>query len=832
MSGSDSDDYVIPPKKKKRGGGYILGLSDDDGDDGDDDDNDFIDNRPEPKATSAEAKEAEALEEEVIENQLSALKDFSGDESDLLDEYADSLRQRGLKIDLSGDEDDQPTPGQRDEGDRPVPDENDQSVPVPDSENKTPEKSSQNGSVVRNVTPQKRPDFTPELPEELFFLTQKKCARNSTNDTWIFATKRGVISLNDIRDRFTEERLISSGVIGMHVATFNPSVDFIGVVKFEKPVTCAGFTNRLFHGGATSWPLAVFYFYKSPKKLVPLKKYWQIWGDKNRHGEECFSYGDDSFIAGLEETEKLKFGVLKFEEFALHQEITDPDELVWVYRYMGVHGPCKSTGSNYLTASQRRSQFPNLDPEEPIEKCGCGCKQLYDVHFSNYENAKAFAAGANKGKIAKDACSMVNYNVHKKMKSKPNYEFISEWFLYFEPEESLNTERLIHNIKRYCLGMCGPVPRIVRAMQSSTGFELTEAMKSVYKVFSFLCADDNRMWRERAIVLYGDTKCGKSFFLNVIRSMFPEQAIGNVTMTNAANTTNLDWFVAEACNKRVAIMDDCGIDGWKYILQNMRNHFDGTSVSNNKKYSKIQNTVKFPRCIITTNLSKAQILENFYGDQKKEMIISMNRFPAHNWLKFYPIDLDGLHADHLPTHQKAIDFFIWSLWEKMMTNAFAKSLIGDPDECSNFFRIVGSTPIDNIHAFLLNENDYAICKPSDLTRDRESLLLNQCQSIACGFNFSLSSYYKSIQRADAVDYWPQTVLDFVVEQIQYWTMDAQKVVDEFPDFRDMVEGDLDDLELKRKFQIAMTNVRILRESLVGGGVDLELVGERLHVKHK
>ena len=117
-----------------------------------------------------------------------------------------------------------------------------------------------------------------------------------------------------------------------------------------------------------------------------------------------------------------------------------------------------------------------------------------------------------------------------------------------------------------------------------------------------------------------------------------ERLCSNAAFSIERREQDLSFVIADASTKQLALIDDVMEDGWKQIVQTLRSHFDGLPLSMNRKYGQIT-TARFPRSILTTNLSKTEVRNLFHGEvDGRAADISLKRFQT--WIEMYPTNCD------------------------------------------------------------------------------------------------------------------------------------------------------------------------------------------------
>lgn len=153
----------------------------------------------------------------------------------------------------------------------------------------------------------------------------------------------------------------------------------------------------------------------------------------------------------------------------------------------------------------------------------------------------------------------------------------------------------------------------------------------------------------------------------------------------------MQFELAEALNKRVVILDDVMKDGWMTCIETMRSYFQSSIVTFNKKYGRMQEG-QFPRTIITTNMSKAEV-RGLYPDTADNRIMvetSLGRMKTS--VTMHPVSAKCKGITPLEA-----EWMLYNMFKYMFTQLFEDHASLEIADFEKFFE-------NNSHVYILVSN--------------------------------------------------------------------------------------------------------------------------------
>jgi len=241
----------------------------------------------------------------------------------------------------------------------------------------------------------------------------------------------------------------------------------------------------------------------------------------------------------------------------------------------------------------------------------------------------------------KQACSHAKRMYENKMRQTETYELLAKFIHSYLPDYNRINEAYLHReaVDKF---------RLFMVDEKYRGKDVADRVfrSYLFMFLKWLSIKEYKSFKKRVIVLVGESGCGKTSFTNAIAKMVGLKHVEHVSLENKKES-DIAFALGECLGKRLVVFDDVLTTGWHTIIEQLRNHMDGNIVQFNQKYGR-KKTGVFPRIIITTNMTKDQVLAMYgeHGYMRDMAKTSMNRIPI--WIKFSRVDTSiNIHADEM-----------------------------------------------------------------------------------------------------------------------------------------------------------------------------------------
>lgn len=218
----------------------------------------------------------------------------------------------------------------------------------------------------------------------------------------------------------------------------------------------------------------------------------------------------------------------------------------------------------------------------------------YALHAEKDKNAAAFLKHNSQAKFVKDTCAMVRYYKRQEMKELT----MSEW------------------IWKCCDDCSGEgdwkvIAKFFKYQQVNLVMFLT-ALRYFLKGVP----------KKQCLVFYGPSDTGKSYFCNSLIQFLKGKV---VSIMNKAST----FWLQPLLEGKIGFLDDCTMNGWYYLDNNMRGALDGNPVCIDSKH-KAPTQIRLPPMLITTNAYLEADESLKYLRSRLQLIHFPNKFPIQD----------------------------------------------------------------------------------------------------------------------------------------------------------------------------------------------------------